>query len=113
MRTCLFSTGTFVERVRAWEENRYFAFSVISGVEAMREFSPYNIHPRHLDGFFIPENAAFHLIPNSDGTTTLTGTSQYRNAMWPASYWRLWSDMIVHRVHMRVFEYIKKLSEQS
>jgi hypothetical protein len=111
LRTCLFSTGTFVERVDGWEENRYFAFSVVSGAEAMREFSPYDIHPRHLDGYFVPQNAEFHLISNSDGTTTLTGTSRYRNAMWPARYWRLWSDMIIHRVHVQVFEHIKKLSE--
>ena len=111
LRQCLFTTGTFVERVEAWEENRYFAFSVVSGAEAMREFSPYDIRPRHLEGYFVPENAEFHLISNDDGTITLSGTSRYRNAMWPAPYWRLWSDMIIHQVHLQVFEHIRKLSE--
>jgi len=31
--------------------------------------------------------------------------------MWPGPYWRLWSDMIIHRIHLRVFEHIKRLSE--
>ncbi len=77
----------------------------------MQEFSPYDIHPPHLDGYFVPESAEFHLISNSDGTTTLAGKSRYRNAMWPGPYWRLWSDMIIHRIHLRVFEHIKRLSE--
>ncbi len=111
LRRCDFSTGTFVERIEGWEENRYFAFSVISAAEGMREFSPYNIHPRHLDGYFVPQSAEFHLISNDDGTTTLKGTSRYRNAMWPGPYWRLWSDAIIHRVHVRVFEHVKKLAE--
>jgi hypothetical protein len=102
----------FVERVEGWEENRYFAFSVVSTADTMRELSPYDIHPTHLDGTFVPESAEFHLIPNDDGSTTLRGTSRYRNAMWPVAYWRLWSDMIIHRIHMRVFEHIRTLSEQ-
>jgi hypothetical protein len=111
VRECLFSTGMFVERVEAWDENRRFAFSVVSGAETMRELSPYNIHPRHLDGYFVPEAADFRLISNSDGTTTLSGTSRYRNAMWPGGYWRVWSDFIIHRIHMRVFQHIRTLSE--
>jgi hypothetical protein len=111
LRRCDFSTGTFVERIEGWEENRYFAFSIVSAAEGMREFSPYNIHPRHLDGYFVPQDAEFHLIANADGTTTLKGTSRYRNAMWPGRYWQLWSEAIIHRVHVRVFEHVKKLSE--
>jgi hypothetical protein len=111
LRRCDFTTGTFVERIEGWEVNRYFAFSVVSPAEGMREFSPYNIHPRHLDGYFVPQAAEFYLISNDDGTTTLTGTSRYRNAMWPGPYWRLWSDMIIHRVHVRVFDHVKTLSE--
>jgi hypothetical protein len=112
LRQCLFSTGMFVERVEAWEENRYFAFSVVSPALTMRELSPYNIHPRHLEGYFVPQDAEFHLISNDDGTTTLSGTSRYRNAMWPSRYWRLWSDVIIHRIHKRVFEHIRQLSER-
>ena len=44
LRRCDFSTGTFVERIEGWEENRYFAFSIVSPAEGMREFSPVQ-HP--------------------------------------------------------------------
>jgi hypothetical protein len=32
--------------------------------------------------------------------------------MWPASYWQWWSDMIIHRIHMRVLRHIQRLAEQ-
>jgi hypothetical protein len=112
IRECLFSTGTFVERIDLWEENKRFAFSVVSGPEGMRELSPYDIHPRHLDGYFVPESAEFRLIPNPDGSTQLEGISFYRNSMWPAPYWRLWSDEVLHQVHLRVFNHVKALSEK-
>jgi len=51
------------------------------------------------------------LQANPDGTTTLQGRSWYRNSMWPAVYWRLWSDRILHDVHRSVFEHLKRLSE--
>jgi hypothetical protein len=86
IRECLFSTGTFVERIDGWEKDRRLAFSVIAKAEAMEELSPYNIHPRHLDGYFEPVRAEFTLHPNPDGTTTLEGRSWYRNSMWPAVY---------------------------
>jgi hypothetical protein len=79
----------------------------------MRELSPYDIHPRHLAGYFVPESAEFQLTTNTDGSTQLEGISWYRNAMWPFRYWRLWSDAILHQVHMRVFKHIKTLSEHS
>jgi len=112
IRECLFSTGTFVERVDVWEEGKRFGFTVISGPEGMRELSPYAIHPRHLHGYFAPESAEFRLVPNPDGSTQLEGISWYRNSMWPAAYWRLWSDAVLHQVHMRVFEHVKALSEE-
>jgi hypothetical protein len=32
--------------------------------------------------------------------------------MWPADYWRLWSDLIIHRIHSRVLRHIQALSEE-
>jgi len=112
IRECLFSTGTFVEKIDVWEEEKRFGFTVMSGPEGMQELSPYDIHPRHLRGYFVPESAEFRLIYNPDGSTQLEGISWYRNAMWPAAYWRLWSDAVIHQVHMRVFEHVKSLSER-
>ena len=71
----------------------------------------YSIHGQRYASDGSPQGAEFHLISNEDGTTTLSGTSRYRNAMWPGRYWRLWSDLIIHRVHRRVFEHIRQLSE--
>jgi hypothetical protein len=31
--------------------------------------------------------------------------------MWPAGYWRRWSDAVVHRIHLRVLRHIKRLAE--
>jgi hypothetical protein len=28
--------------------------------------------------------------------------------MWPASYWQLWSDTIIHEIHMRVLRHIQR-----
>jgi hypothetical protein len=111
IRECLFSTGTYVEKINVWEEGRRLGFTVVSGPEGMREWSPYDIHPRHLDGYFVPESAEFRLTPTPDGGTQLDGVSWYRNSMWPVGYWRLWSDALLHQVHMRVFQHIKKRSE--
>ena len=58
--------------------------------------------------FFGAQTCLFFKIFEKSG---LAGTSQYRNAMWPGPYWRLWSDMIIHRIHLRVFDHIKRLSE--
>ena len=113
VRECLFSTGAFVEPVDVWEEARVLKFSVFSQPPPMRELSPYpNLHPPHLDGYLIPGQAEFVLTPLPGGRTRLDGTSWYRNRMWPAEYWTLWSDAIVHHVHLRVFRNIKRLAEQ-
>jgi hypothetical protein len=47
----------------------------------------------------------------SNGHTLLTGSSRYRNRMWPVAYWRLWSDAIIHQIHLRVFRHIKHQAE--
>lgn len=113
VRECLFSTGSFVEPVDVWEEARVLKFSVSSQPPPMHELSPYpNLHPPHLDGYLIPGQAEFVLTPLPGGRTRLDGTSWYRNRMWPAEYWTLWSDTIVHHVHLRVFRNIKRLAEQ-
>ena len=62
-------------------------------------------------GFFLPESADFRLVTLAGGRTRLEGTSVYRNRMWPSTYWRLWSDAIVRRVHRRVFGHVKQLAE--
>jgi len=33
------------------------------------------------------------------------------HTMWPARYWQLWSDQIIHTIHRRVLLHVKHLSE--
>jgi hypothetical protein len=112
-RVCQFSSGQFIEPIRAWEENKHLGFSISGEPLVMEEMSPYgHIHTRHIDGgYFQAQDAEFVLTRLSGGRTLLQGTSRYRNRMWPVSYWRLWSDAIVHEIHIRVFRHIKRLAE--
>jgi hypothetical protein len=113
-RSCLFSSGTFIEPIESWEEGRRLKFHISAQPPIMREWSPYKeIHTVHLEGhYFQPEGAEFVLIPLPGSRTRLEGISSYRNRMWPMAYWRLWSDAIVHNIHLRVFRHIKRLAEQ-
>jgi uncharacterized membrane protein YhaH (DUF805 family) len=112
-RECRFSTGSFKEPILAWEPGKHFAFSVSDEPLLMKETSPYkNIHVRHLeDHDFQPERADFVLIPLPNGGTRLEGATTYQNKMWPGQYWRLWTDAIIHSIHNRVFQHVKKLAE--
>jgi hypothetical protein len=112
-RRCQFSTGTFVEAVDGWEEARRLSFSVVVQPPPLKELSPYSdLHPPHLEGYLEPRQAEFRLTPIENGRTRLEGRSTYRSALWPAEYWQLWSDAIIHRIHLRVFRQIKRLSEE-
>ena len=33
--------------------------------------------------------------------------------LWPSDYWRVWSDHIIHTIHLRVLNHVKQLSERS
>jgi hypothetical protein len=113
LRECQFSSGQFIEPIQAWEENKRLGFSISGEPLVMEEMSPYgHIHTRHIDGgYFQAQDAEFVLTRLSENRTLLQGTSRYRNRMWPVSYWRLWSDAIVHQIHMRVFRHVKSLAE--
>jgi hypothetical protein len=112
MRRCVFSTGAFVEPIGIWDEPRLLKFSVTDNPPPMREWSPYSgLHPPHLEGFLTAEAGEFRLIDLGDGRTRLEGTTWYRHNLWPAAYWRLWSDYLIHRIHLRVLNHVKALSE--
>ena len=112
-RHCVFSTGAFVEPITVWDEPRLLAFSVSSQPPAMKELSIYSeVHPPHLENYFIAQRGQFELKPLPDGTTLLEGTTWYQNRYWPAPYWHLWSDYIMDGIHKRVLLHIKSLAEQ-
>ncbi len=113
VRHCIFSTGTFVEPIDVWDPPARLRFRVSEQPEPMHEWSPYSIHPPHLDHYLVSRQGEFLLEKLSDGRTRLVGTTWYTNRMWPAPYWNLWSDYIIHRIHGRVLDHIKRLAEEA
>ena len=78
----------------------------------MFELTPYrHVHPPHLDGYLRSQRGEFQLIALGDGRTRLEGRTWYDFRMFPQSYWTLWSDLLIHRIHQRVLLHIKRLSE--
>lgn len=113
VRYCEFSTGDFVEPITTWEPNRKLAFSVVRSAEPMREWSPYgHIDTPHLHDYMVSRRGQFVLEALPNGGTRLTGTTWYQHHLWPAAYWKFWSDAIVHEIHYRVLKHIKTLSER-
>lgn len=112
-RHCIFSTGAFVEPIQVWDEPRLLKFSVTSNPPPMQEWTPYSkIETPHLKGFLVSNGGQFLLTALPGGRTRLEGTTWYRHSLWPAGYWRLWSDEIIHEIHMRVLRHIKTTTEQ-
>jgi len=111
VRRCRFSTGDFVEPITVWDEPRLLRFSVRSQPPPMREVSPWGaVRPPHLDGFLRSRQGQFRLTRLPGGRTLLLGTTWYENRMWPAAYWRGWSDELIHRIHLRVLRHVADLS---
>ncbi len=111
-RHCVFSTGAFVEPIEVWDEPHRLKFSVTSNPAPMREWTPYShLDPPHLHGFLVSNGGQFRLTPLPNGGTRLEGTTWYRHGLWPAAYWRLWSDEIIHQIHMRVLRHIRDEAE--
>jgi uncharacterized membrane protein YhaH (DUF805 family) len=111
VRHCVFSTGTFVEPIEVWDAPRLLRFAVTDQPQPMTEWSPYSIHPPHLQHYLVSRRGQFLLTPLPGGRTRLEGTTWYTNRMWPAPYWQVWSDAIIHRIHGRVLDHIRQVSE--
>ena len=80
------------------------AFDVTKQPPPMKELSPYDIHPPHLDGHLESKRGEFRLEKIDGGKTRLIGTTWHKHNMWPATYWRTWSDFLIGRIHQRVLE---------
>jgi hypothetical protein len=64
-----------------------------------------------LHGFLVSEGGQFLLTPLANGGTHLEGTTWYRHGLWPSAYWQLWSDFIIHKIHLRVLRHIRDKAE--
>lgn len=111
VRRCRFTTGTFVEPVTVWEPGRELGFSVQAMPEPMKELSPWDIRPRHLDGYFVTTRGRFLLEDLGDGRTRLSGTTWYRLDLAPRPYWGLWTQKLIHEIHRQVLGQVKTRAE--
>jgi len=113
VRHCVFSTGPFAEPIEVWDEPRLLKFGVTANPAPLNELSPYgNIQPPHLHGYFVSKQGQFLLTALPGGRTRLEGATWYQHTMWPATYWHLWSDYIIHKIHLRVLEHIREEVEE-
>ncbi|UZR93346.1 DUF805 domain-containing protein [Chondrinema litorale] len=111
IRECHFTTGAFIEPITEWKEPELLRFSVLQQPPPLVEWSFYNeMNLPHLEGYFGSEKGQFLLTKTEEGTI-LEGTTWYRHKIWPANYWKLWSDYILHQIHFRVLNHIKKEAE--
>jgi hypothetical protein len=112
IRRCEFSTGAFVEPITAWDEPHRLAFDVTSQPPPLRELSIYNkVYAPHIDGYFTSSRGEFRLIPTASGGTRLEGHTWYSVAISPQGYWRVMSEVILHRIHRRVLDQVKREAE--
>lgn len=112
IRYCEFSTGPFVEPIEVWDEPYLLRFRVTENPAPMREWSPWaELTPKHLHGYMISKQGQFRLTRLPHNQTLLEGTTWYRHGLWPSTYWRWWSDAIIHRIHLRVLNHIRALAE--
>jgi hypothetical protein len=102
-----------VEPITTWDEPRLLAFNVEAEPPSMVELSIYDhINAPHIMGFFRSRHGEIRLTENKNGTTLLEGTTWYTHDIWPTWYWKIWSDAILHRIHLRVLDHIKHVSEK-
>jgi hypothetical protein len=114
VRRCEFTTGTFVEPIKVWDEPRRLAFDVTEQPAPMFELSPYrHVHPPHLENNLRSSRGEFRLIELAGGRTRLEGRTWYRCEMAPQWYWTAWSDLLIHKIHERVLEHIREVSEET
>ena len=112
-RYCDFTTGSFVEPITAWEENRLLAFDITAQAPPMTELTPYrDVNPPHLDGYFRATHGEFRLTPLAGGRTRLEGRTRYVVDMFPQPYWTVPARAIVTAIHTRVLQHIQTLAEE-
>ena len=113
IRYCDFTTGSFVEPITAWQENRLLAFDITAQAPPMTEWSPYRkVNPPHLGGYFAATHGEFRLTPLPGGRTRLEGRTEYVVDMFPQAYWTLPAGRIVAAIHGRVLRHIAALAEE-
>ena len=108
-----FSTGTAIERVTEWEENRKLTFVVLKDIPGLRELSPYrHVHAPHVHGYFTTLETSFELMAR-DGVTEIVERTSHRLKLDPALYWLPFARYMVDTNNARVLRHIKQQAERS
>jgi hypothetical protein len=101
-RRCIFSNGlVFEETVTEIVSEKLLTFDIVEQPADPELLGHLDLH-----------RGQFELKANGDGTTTLIGRSWYTLHVRPLWYFDWWTRDITSRVHLRVMEHIKRLSEQ-
>ncbi len=112
-RRCVLSTGVMPEVVSHWEPEKRLEFVVIETPPTMVEQNPFgHVDAEHLDGYFEAQRGRFVLTALPNGRTRVEGTTWFFQNIWPQWYWRPIALNSVSKVHCRVLEHIKFLSER-
>jgi hypothetical protein len=112
IRYCTFSTGSFVEPITEWDAPHRLSFDVTENPPPMKEISIHgDLHAPHLHGHMVSKKGQFRLS-EKDGKVVLEGTTWYTHSISPEFYWGLVSDDVIHRIHLRVLNHIKKHVEK-
>lgn len=112
VRYCEFTTGDFVEPITIWDKPNRLAFDVTDQPDPMIELTPYRgFRPPHLTHSFYSVRGEFELVPQSSDKTLLVGRTWYVVDMGPRCYWKLWTDTILHQIHLRVLNHIAEQAE--
>lgn len=112
VRRCEFSTGAFVEPITAWDEPRRLSFGVTEQPPVLEEWSPYRrVYAPHVEGYFRSQEGEFRLVSLPRGRTRLEGSTWYTLDIHPRLYWMPAADAILHRIHDRVLDQVRRKAE--
>lgn len=114
MRVCTLTTGQLHEQITAWEPGHLLRWTSITTPPPMKELNPFvDVDPPHLHGFYQSVGGQFELKTLPSGETLVTRSSSYQHGLFPAEYWRLWTDYVARRGHVHVLGVLKQSAEIS
>jgi uncharacterized membrane protein YhaH (DUF805 family) len=113
-RTCDFTTGPALETVDVWQPGRLLGFTIDAQPDPMRELTLYDtVRQPHLDGYVRNLRGELAVEDLGGGRTRLTGRSWYEVRIAPETYWRLFCDLFIHKIHRRVLDVVKARAEEA
>jgi hypothetical protein len=109
-RRCELSTGELVERIDVWQPGHRLQWTSLSTPPPIRETNPFydDVDAPHLHGYYTSPRGEFVLERLGPHRTRLTRRTWYSQRLYPAIYWRLWSEMGISHIHDTVLEQVSR-----